>query len=365
MHDQPAPLTPPSTSAPAPLEEGYERGPLPRRPRVLFMGTPEFAVPALSALLEWGAEVVGVVSQPDRPKGRGKQVQRTPVAARADEAGLPVFQWARLSNESYAALSALAPDLAVVIAYGKLLPRRYLALPRWGCVNLHASLLPSYRGAAPIQWSVIKGERAAGVSVMRLDEGMDTGGVALTRALEVGARETAGALHDRLSLLAAEALREALGAWVDAPLTFTPQDHARASHAPMLAKEDGLLRWERPALELARLARGVHPWPGAYTELPEGALKVHACEEMSEEELLRAHPSAAPLPPGAVVEAAGAGPLVRCGEGALRLTSVQRPSRGAVSGADFCRGYPLCVGAPLSAPAPLSAGASPTAPSDR
>jgi len=340
---------PPRAPAPPPLAAGYDGGPLPPRPRVLFMGTPEFAVPALSALLAWGAEVVGVVSQPDRPKGRGQLLQRTPVAARADEAGVPVFQWPRLSDESYGALRALAPDLAVVVAYGKLLPRRYLALPRWGCVNLHASLLPAYRGAAPIQWSVIRGERRAGVSVMRLDEGMDTGGVALRRALEVGPRETAGELHDRLARLAAEALREALDAWVAAPLSFEAQDEAGATHAPMLAKEDGLLRWERPAPALASLARGVHPWPGAYVELPEGALKVHACEDVCEEELLRAHPHAAALPPGAVVEAGGAGPLVRCGEGALRLTRVQRPSRAAVSGADFCRGYPLRPGAPLSA----------------
>ena len=343
-----APAARPPLALPS-LEEGYERGPLPRRPRVLFMGTPEFAVPALSALIEWGAEVVAVVSQPDRPKGRGKQVQRTPVAARADEAGLMVYQWPRLSNESYEALRALAPDLAVVIAYGKILPRRYLALPRWGCVNLHASLLPAYRGAAPIQWSVIKGEREAGVSVMRLDEGMDTGGVALTRALEVGEGETAGELHDRLSSLSAEALKEALEAWARAPLTFTPQDHTLATHAPMLSKEDGLLRWERPALELYHLARGVHPWPGAYTELPEGSLKVHACEALSEAALALSHPHALSWAPGVVLEAGGAGPLVRCGDGALRLTSVQRPSRAAVSGGDFCRGYPLRVGELLSA----------------
>jgi methionyl-tRNA formyltransferase len=289
-----------------------------------------------------------VVSQPDRPKGRGKRLARTPVAALADQLGLTVHQWPRLNNDSYATLSALKPDLAVVIAYGKILPRRYLALPRWGCVNLHASLLPAYRGAAPIQWSVINGEREAGVSVMRLDEGMDTGPVALMRSLEVGTQESSGELHDRLSVLAASALTEALTAWRSAPLTFEEQDHTRASHAPMLTKDDGLLDCAQPAVSLANRARGVTPWPGAQLPFAEGRLKVLSCEALTDEALTTLHPKALSMPCGVVVSLEGEGPVLKCAEGGLRLTRVQRPNRSAVSGADFMRGYPLSLGAPLN-----------------
>jgi len=342
-----APAMSQESSALPPLADGYERGPLPSRPRVLFMGTPDFAVPALRALAAADVELVGVVSQPDRPKGRGKKLARTPVAAVADELGLPVFQWARLNQESYDTLSALEPELSVVIAYGKILPRRYLALPRWGCINLHGSLLPAYRGAAPIQWSVISGERETGVSVMRLDEGMDTGPVALTRSIDIGADETSGQLYERLSALAAEALTEALSLWRRPEgLDFVEQDHERASHAPMLKKEDGLLDWSRDAESLAALIRGVSPWPGAQVPFAEGSLKVHEGAAIAEGSLSDAERAAQP---GELISLEGAGPVVRCAQGALRLLRVQRPNRGAVSGADFMRGYaPLKLGAPLS-----------------
>lgn len=333
-----------------PLSDGYETGPLPQRPKVLFMGTPDFAVPSLRALVEAGAEVVGVVSQPDRPKGRGKKLMRTPVAAAADELGLKVYQWARLNQDSYDTLSALRPDLSVVIAYGKILPRRYLALPRWGCVNLHGSLLPAYRGAAPIQWSVIEGEQETGVSVMRLDEGMDTGPVALMKSTEIGPTETSGQLYERLSSLAAEALTEALTQWRSPTgLTFIEQEHARASHAPMLKKEDGRLDWSREASALGSLIRGVSPWPGAHVLLSEGPLKIHEVEVLDEGGVSALSDEALSAEPGAVISLEGAGPVVRCAQGALRLLRVQRPNRGAVSGADFVRGYTsLSLSEPLS-----------------
>lgn len=333
-----------------PLADGYETGPLPTRPKVLFMGTPDFAVPSLRALVESGAEVVGVVSQPDRPKGRGKRLTRTPVASVADELGLEVYQWARLSQESFDALSALQPDLAVVIAYGKILPRRYLALPRWGCVNLHGSLLPAYRGAAPIQWSVIHGEQETGVSVMRLDEGMDTGPVALTRSTPIGPQETTGQLYERLAQLAAEALTEALTLWRRPEgLQFIEQDHASASHAPMLSKEDGLIDWTRDARDLSNLTRGVSPWPGAHVPCSEGSLKIHEVTPLDEAELEAFGPEALRTSPGVVISAEGEGPVVRCGRGALRLLTLQRPNRSRVSGTDFIRGYAtLKVGASLT-----------------
>ena len=222
---------------------------LPDPLRVLFMGTPEFAVPSLRALYHWceqpGGEIVGVVSQPDRRKGRGRKLVRTPVASVADDLGLTCHQWPKLNQESYDTLSALNYDLAVVIAYGKILPTRYLTLPPWGCINLHASLLPFYRGAAPIQWALIHGEHETGVSVMRLDEGMDTGPVAHMLNLKIASDATSSTLFEQLSILSAKALIEVLDRWIDThsdhPIVFKPQPEEGVSYAPMLSKEDGLL----------------------------------------------------------------------------------------------------------------------------
>ncbi|MCA9561578.1 MAG: methionyl-tRNA formyltransferase, partial [Myxococcales bacterium] len=243
--------------------------------RVVFMGTPDFAVPGLEALVEAGCQVVGVVSQPDRPKGRGRKVQRTPVAACADRHGLPVFQWPRLNDTSFATLRDLRPDLCVVVAYGKILPRRYLELPPHGCLNVHASLLPALRGAAPIQWAVIRGHQRTGISIMRMDAGMDTGDVALTVPTTISRDETAGELHDRLAPLGAQALGRALEALCAGALTFTPQDHGAATLAPMLTKEDGRLDWSWPAQQVHDRVRGTSPWPGAFVERADGPRKIH------------------------------------------------------------------------------------------
>ena len=343
--------------------------PLPTKPRVLFMGTPDFATPSLRALHAWctrqGGEVVGVVSQPDRPKGRGRQLVRTPVANVADELGLTCYQWPKLSQVSYDVLTELNYDLAIVIAYGKILPRRYLTLPPWGCVNLHASLLPAYRGAAPIQWALINGERETGVSVMRLDEGMDTGPVAHMLSLNVSQTDTSATLFERLADLSARALVEALDRWVDPhaaePLRFHPQPEEGVSYASMLRKEDGRLDWSEPAHHLAHRMRGVTPWPGAQAQIREGTLKVIEAEAWSEAQL-QAHFSGhattdhnpesdeleGAISPGVVVGLLSNGPLIKCGEGALLLTRTQRPSKKATSGGDLCRGYPLKVGALLS-----------------
>lgn len=300
--------------------------------RVVFMGTPDFAVPTLERLYALGCRVVGVVSQPDRGKGRGRKVQRTPVAACGDAHGTPVFQWPRLNNESFATLSALEPDLCVVVAYGKILPQRYLDLPAHGCFNVHASLLPKLRGAAPIQWAVIRGHARAGVAVMRMDAGMDTGDVALMRGTDVGPDETAGELHDRLSVMGAHALGEAVEALCHGALTFTAQDHAGATMAPRLSKADGRIDWSWPAQRIHDRVRGTSPWPGAFS----GELKIHAT---------RLAEGAGT--PGAVLALDDDGPRVAGGEGAVVLTRVQRPGRKAVSGADFLRGTPLAVGATL------------------
>ena len=329
------------------------QAPLPKQARIVFMGTPDFAVPALRALAQWcdqqGAELVGVVSQPDRPKGRGKQLQRTPVAAVADELGVTCYQWARLSQESYDALKALNYDLAVVIAYGKILPKRYLVLPPWGCINLHASLLPAYRGAAPIQWALINGESKTGVSVMRLDEGMDTGPVAHMLSTDLSPEDDASSLFKRLSDLSAQALVEALNQWVipaeSSRLIFEAQVAIGSSHAPMLSKQDGMINWNKSAQDLINLCRGVSPWPGAQTQIKEGTLKIKALQLVKEADLEQEQLA---YEAGSVIGLHSEGPIVRCGVDAVILSQTQRPSKKATSGSDFYRGYPLSVGKLLS-----------------
>lgn len=304
--------------------------------RVVFMGTPDFAVPALEVLFDLGCDVRAVVSQPDRPQGRGRKVIRTPVAACADRHGVPVHQWPRLRNISYDTLAALEPDLCVVAAYGKILPKRYLELPRHGCVNVHASLLPALRGAAPIQWAVVRGHAEAGVAIMRMDEGMDTGDVALMRATAIGPDETAGELHDRLAVLGAEALREAIGQLCAGTLTYTVQDHAHATLAPKLEKTDGRLDFTAPAKAVHDRVRGLSPWPGAYIERAEGPLKIH-----------RTRLADGDGAPGTVIAHDADGPRVACGEGAVTILRLQRPGRRAISGADYLNGAPAPVGGSL------------------
>lgn len=331
----------------------FSSEPLPKAPRILFMGTPQFAVPALRTLSQWcernGGEIVGVVSQPDRPKGRGKKLQRTPVAELADLLGLHCYQWPKLSNQSYAELRELNYDLAVVIAYGKILPKRYLTLPSWGCINLHASLLPAYRGAAPIQWALINGEEKTGVSVMRLDEGMDTGPVALMKEIGIHREDTAATLFEKLADLSALALEEVLDRWVNTEaleqLQFNQQRAIGSSHAPMLKKSDGMLDWTKSAESLFNLCRGVSPWPGAQTTTREGVLKVKELLVINEDELSKEEQEKSC---GIILRLHSMGPVIRCAVGAVILTQTQRPSKKTTSGADFYRGYPLTVGQYLS-----------------
>ncbi len=306
--------------------------------RVVFMGTPDFAVPTLETLYALGCQVVGVVSQPDRPKGRGRKLQHTPVAACARRHRTPLFQWARLNNESYQTLSELAPDVAVVVAYGKILPARYLSLPTHGCLNVHASILPALRGAAPIQWAVINGHTETGVAVMYMDEGMDTGDVALMRRTPIGPDETAGDLHDRLSILGAEVLNDAVRRMVADTLPRTTQAHEEATYAPRLTKSLGEIDWGRDAQTIHNLVRGVSPWPGAYISRPDGPLKVHAARVATGEGT-----------PGTVLGHDPDGPRIACGEGALTLTRLQRPGKRPVDGDDFLRGGGLALGESVGA----------------
>ncbi len=244
--------------------------------RIVFFGTPDFAVPSLQALLDGDDQIVGVVCQPDRPAGRGQQLSAPPVKVAAVQAGVPVLQPDKVRTPEFLdALRQWAPDLIVVAAYGRILPKPVLDLPPHGCINVHASLLPKYRGAAPIQWAMLRGEVETGVTIMQMNEGMDTGDIRLQRATPIGADETYGALQARLAVLGAEALREALADLKAGTLPRVPQREADMTLAPMLSKEDGRIDWTQAAADIARRVRALHPWPSAFTVLDGKLLKIH------------------------------------------------------------------------------------------
>ncbi len=298
--------------------------------RVLFYGTPAFALPTLRALLERHT-VVAVVTQPDRPAGRGRRLQASPVKQLALQHGLPVLEPPRLREPGWPErLAAFAPEVAVVVAFGQILPRAVLDVPRRGSINVHASLLPRYRGAAPVAWAVIRGERETGVTTFVMDEGMDTGPILLQRPVPIGPEETAGELAERLAAVGAELALETL-ARLDA-LTPVPQDHAAATYAPRLTPQDRPLDWRRPASELAARVRGLNPWPGATTETPVGRLTIWRA---------RAVPGAAA--PGTLTAVDGR-LLVGTGEGLLEPVQVQPESRRAMTWAEFLRGARLTAG---------------------
>jgi methionyl-tRNA formyltransferase len=299
--------------------------------RVLFYGTPAFALPTLHALLARHT-VVAVVTQPDRPAGRGQRLQASPVKELALAHGLPVLQPERVREPGWAErLRDYTPEVAVVIAFGQILPRPVLDVPARGSINVHASLLPRYRGAAPIAWAIIRGERETGITTFRMDEGMDTGPMLLQRAVAIGPDETAGELAGRLAELGAEVLLETL-AGLD-HITPVAQDHGAATLAPRLRKEDGVLDWTRPAAELAARIRGLNPWPGASTATPLGRLLVWRA---------RARPGTGE--PGVLTAAAGA-LTIGTGAGVLEPLEVQPESRRAMDWETFLHGARLEAGA--------------------
>jgi methionyl-tRNA formyltransferase len=313
--------------------------------RVVFMGSPEFAVPCLRALCEHH-EVALVVSQPDKPAGRGGQIAAPTVKRAALELGVPVIQpRSAKTGELRDALAASGAELAVVVAYGKILPRPVLeALPR-GCINVHGSLLPKYRGAAPVQWAVIHGEAETGVSIMQLDEGMDTGPVLLERCVAVDPDETAGELLARLAPIGAQALIEAIAAIEAGTAHPVAQEHLRASHAPMLAKTDGMIDFTQPAAAVAARIRGVDPWPGAQAVLRGQIVK-----------LFRAQPvPGAPLasgPPGTVLAVEAGGVQVAAAGGAVVIRELQAAGRKRMAAAQFAAGRGIAVGDVLARPEP-------------
>ena len=301
--------------------------------RIVFMGTPDFAVPSLQKLIDRNETVCAVFTQPDKPKGRGHKLQAPPVKELALAHNIPVYQPATLRDEeAQQLLSDLAPELIVVAAYGKLLPKAVLDLPKYGCINVHGSLLPKYRGAAPIQWAVINGEQTTGVTTMYMGEGMDTGDMLLKAETPIGPEETAGELFDRLMLLGAELLSETLDALAAGTLQRIPQDEAQATRAPMLSKELSKLDFHRPASELHDLIRGLNPWPCAVAELDGKRLKLLASKVVEE--------SGAP---GEVAERDD-GMIVFCGQGALRITELQTETGKRMGGAEYLHGHPIKPG---------------------
>jgi methionyl-tRNA formyltransferase len=244
-------------------------------PRIVFMGSPEFAIPVLSKLAS-KYQVVGVITQPDRPAGRGRILTPPPVKCLANELNLPVIQPRRLSEpEAFQKLKTWAPDLIVVAAFGQILRPSVLDLPKYGCVNVHASLLPRWRGAAPIQATILHGDEQTGVTIMCMDPGIDTGSILSQKSLSISAQDTTGTLSERLSALGADLLIETLPAYLAGEIIPSPQDESRASYAPMIKKEDGQLDFSRPAIELVRQVRAYNPWPGAFTYWNNQMLKIH------------------------------------------------------------------------------------------
>ncbi len=295
--------------------------------RIVFAGTPGFAVPSLRAAAA-GGEVVAVYTQPDRPAGRGRGLAASPVKQAALELGLPVRQPATLRTvEARAGLRELRPDLMVVVAYGLLLPPKVLEIPRFGCWNVHASLLPRWRGAAPIQRAIEAGDADTGVCLMQMEAGLDTGPVLLARATAIGETETSGQLHDRLAVLGAEALAEGLALLRAGRLPqAVPQAEAGVSYAHKLEKSEALLDWTQPALVLARKVRAFGPWPIAEAELAGERLRIHAAEALP-----LAHAASA----GTLLAASRDGLDVACGEGALRIRSLQRAGGRVITAADY------------------------------
>ena len=301
--------------------------------RIVFMGTPVFAVKSLEACLSLG-EVVAVVTQPDKPRGRGQEVSFSPVKELALARGLPVLQPVKIRGTNFAdELRALHADVAVVTAYGTILPQDVLDAPRRGCVNVHASLLPRFRGAAPIQWATAAVDEKSGVCLMQMDAGMDTGAVIDRAELPIAADDTSASLHDKLSELGGEVLKRSLGRYVDGALQAVPQPSEGVVMAPMIKKEDGRLDWSKSARELERRLRAFTPWPGAFCTFDGGLLKVS-----------RAAVGTGAGTPGTVLATSAEGVEVACAEGSLKLLTLQPEGKRAMTAQEFLSGRKVVVG---------------------
>lgn len=307
--------------------------------KILFMGTPEFAIPSLENLIQCGYPITGVVTQPDRPKGRGRQPAASPIKQLAEKNGLTVLQPERVRGEDFLEIfRAMAPDMVVVAAFGQILPREILDTPRLGCINVHPSLLPRHRGAAPMNWTLIHGDDLTGVTIMFMDEGVDTGDMLLQETTPVEPEETYDHLHDRLAALGADLLLQTIRQIEAGTAARTPQEAPLATYAPRLKKEDGLIKWQDNAIQITRLIRGLSATPGAYSFLDGKVLKVFmaSAEEKSVAE-----------EPGTIGHLTNQGLPVAAGSGYVFLRDVQLEGKKRLPIQDFARGYRLVAGARL------------------
>lgn len=305
--------------------------------RILFMGTPDFSVPTLECLIDSEHEIIGVVTQPDKPKGRGKHIIHPPIKMVALEKGIPVYQPIKVKEQDFMdTMAALKPDLAVVVAFGQILPKAFLELPKYGCINIHASLLPKYRGAGPIQWAVIHGEATTGVTTMYMDVGLDTGDMLLKETVKIEPNETGGSLHDKLSVIGGPLILKTIQAMVENHLVRQPQDNALATYAPMLNKEMGNINWNQPADTIEHLVRGLNPWPSAYTYYEGKLLKIWESEVVTSDAL--------DIPNGSICEIGDDGFVVKCKEDALLIKNLQLQGKKRMSTVDFLRGHQIQLG---------------------
>ncbi|MGD8230223.1 MAG: methionyl-tRNA formyltransferase [Desulfobacteraceae bacterium] len=309
----------------------------PRQPRLVFMGTPQFAVPTLEALIHEGHKILAVITQPDRPKGRGRKRVPSPVKELALAHQIEVLQPEKVSDDHFCnRIREMGPDMAIVVAFGQILRKNFLSVPGWGVVNIHASLLPRYRGAAPIQWAILNGESRTGLSVMRMDEGLDTGPIFFQREVPILQDETAGQLHDRLSLLAGRVIIEVLSQLAKTQVKEIPQDNSLASYAPKIERRDSLVDWRKPATRISCLIRALDPRPGAFTTLEGKQIKLFSSTVVDRSGLDGV--------PGRVVRHTKDAIYVDTGQGVIGIREIQYPGKKRLPIRDFLRGFPLPEG---------------------
>lgn len=309
--------------------------------RVVFMGTPDFSVPTLQKIIDAGHQVIGVVTQPDKAKGRSKALQFTPVKELAVKYHIPVFQPQRIkgNQEFYEEMKALNPEVMITVAFGQILPQEILDLPKYGCINVHASLLPKYRGSAPIQWVILDGEIESGVTTMMTDIGIDTGDILLKKVVPLDEKETGGSLHDKLSVVGGDLLIETLKGVEEGTVTRIPQGETPTKYAKMLTKELGKIDFTKPAVEIERLIRGLNPWPSAYTSLHGKTLKIWDANVVDGE---------ANGKPGEVIHVDKTSFTVMTGDKALEIVEMQLEGKKRMLTEAFLRGYTVEKGEVLA-----------------
>lgn len=321
------------------MDERVARDPFPQRPRIIFMGTPQFAVPTLETIIREKYEILSVVTQPDRPKGRGQKLSPPPIKVVAQENDVVILQPERLDDRFLEAIDSLGPDLLVVVAFGQIIPGKVLRSARWGGINIHASLLPRYRGSAPIQWAIINNEKTTGLTTMFMDEGLDTGPILLQQEVDILEGETAGELHDRLAALAPDVLIRTLQGLTGGTVREIAQDDSLATYTSKLTKEQGLIDWSLPAERLYGLIRGLDPWPGASTYFNGKPLKLFRC--------LLADTSRKYVRPGRVKDFTDKGLEIETGMGTVIVKEFQSPGKRRIAAREFIQGSRIGPGSIL------------------